>query len=83
MGGLYHANYLLSQRFPRRRRPYFAHAPKVITRGLHHESSLIFKEALTVSSSRRFREMKVGHGDTQMQWLLSHMRVSSIPSWRA
>ncbi|KAL1407040.1 Xanthine phosphoribosyltransferase 1 [Vanrija albida] len=79
MGGLYHANYLLSQRFPRRRRPYFAHSPKVITRGLHHESSLMFKEALTVSSSRRFREMNVGHGDIQMQWLLSQLRVER---WR-
>ncbi|WVW78190.1 hypothetical protein I302_100141 [Kwoniella bestiolae CBS 10118] len=29
VGGLYHANYLLSQRFPRRLRPYFAHVPKV------------------------------------------------------
>ncbi|TXT04980.1 hypothetical protein VHUM_03800 [Vanrija humicola] len=79
MGGLHHANHLLSQRFPRRKRPYFAHSPKVITRGLHHEASLIFKEALTVSSSRRFREMKVGHGDTQMQWLMSHLRVER---WR-
>lgn len=50
VGGLYHANWLLSQRFPRRLRPYFAHVPKVITRGLHHEASLIFKEALFTSS---------------------------------
>jgi 3-O-alpha-D-mannopyranosyl-alpha-D-mannopyranose xylosylphosphotransferase len=76
VGGLYHANYLLSQRFPRRLRPYFAHVPKVITRGLHHEVSLMFREALTTSSSRRFRELHKGEGDIQMQWLLTSLRVS-------
>lgn len=75
VGGLYHANWLLSQRFPRRMRPYFAHVPKVITRGLHHEVSLMFKEALTTSSSRRFRELHKGEGDIQMQWLLTSLRV--------
>nr|XP_018999326.1 uncharacterized protein I203_08102 [Kwoniella mangroviensis CBS 8507]OCF62787.1 hypothetical protein I203_08102 [Kwoniella mangroviensis CBS 8507] len=79
VGGLYHANYLLSQRFPRRLRPYFAHVPKVITRGLHHEASLIFKEALAESSQRRFREMMLGEGDIQMQWLLTSLRVER---WR-
>lgn len=78
-GGLYHANWLLSQRFPKRLRPYFAHVPKVITRGLHHEASLMFSEALTLSSSRQFREMNVGHGDIQMQWLLSSLKVER---WR-
>jgi len=75
VGGLYHANWLLSQRFPRRLRPYFAHVPKVITRGLHHEASLIFKEALFTSSQRRFRELSFGEGDIQMQWLLTSLRV--------
>ncbi|OCF33813.1 hypothetical protein I316_04525 [Kwoniella heveanensis BCC8398] len=79
VGGLYHANYLLSQRFPRRLRPYFAHVPKVITRGLHHEASLMFKEALAQSSQRRFREMSLGEGDVQMQWLLTSLRVER---WR-
>ncbi|WWC86667.1 uncharacterized protein L201_001544 [Kwoniella dendrophila CBS 6074] len=79
VGGLYHANYLLSQRFPRRLRPYFAHVPKVITRGLHHEASLMFREALAESSQRRFREMMLGEGDIQMQWLLTSLRVER---WR-
>ncbi|WVQ79814.1 3-O-alpha-D-mannopyranosyl-alpha-D-mannopyranose xylosylphosphotransferase [Cryptococcus sp. DSM 104549] len=79
IGGLYHANALLSQRFPRRLRPYFAHVPKVITRGLHHEASLMFKEALADSSQRRFRELKMGEGDVQMQWLLTSLRVER---WR-
>ncbi|ORY21754.1 hypothetical protein BCR39DRAFT_553054 [Naematelia encephala] len=79
MGGLYHANWILSKRFPRRLRPYFAHVPKVITRGLHHEASLMFKEDLFVSSQRRFREMTFGEGDIQMQWLLTSLRVER---WR-
>lgn len=76
-GGLFHANYLLSKRYPKRLRPYFAHAPKVITRNMHHEASIIFKDALTRSGARRFREAKVGDGDVQMQWLLTMLRVSS------
>jgi 3-O-alpha-D-mannopyranosyl-alpha-D-mannopyranose xylosylphosphotransferase len=78
-GGLYHANWLLSQRFPRRLRPYFAHVPKVITRGLHHEASLMFEEALTTSSQRKFRELPIGEGDVQMQWLLTALRIER---WR-
>ncbi|RSH79984.1 Xanthine phosphoribosyltransferase 1 [Apiotrichum porosum] len=79
LGGLWHANYLLSQRFPHRLRPYFAHAPKIITRSLHHEASIMFQEALTISGSRRFREVKFGEGDVQMQWLLTALRVER---WR-
>lgn len=78
-GGLYHANWLLSQRFPRRLRPYFAHVPKVITRGLHHEASIMFEDALTTSSQRKFRELPIGEGDVQMQWLLTALRIER---WR-
>ena len=78
-GGLYHANYLLGQRFPKRLRPYFAHVPKVITRGLHHEASIMFEDALSTSAQRKFREMAVGEGDVQMQWLLTSLRIER---WR-
>jgi 3-O-alpha-D-mannopyranosyl-alpha-D-mannopyranose xylosylphosphotransferase len=78
-GGLYHANWLLSQRFPKRLRPYFAHVPKVITRGLHHEASIMFKDALTTSAQRKFRELVDGEGDVHMQWLLMALRIER---WR-
>ena len=78
MGALYHANWLLSRRFPRRLRPYLSHVPKVITRVLHHEASLMFEEALTISSQRKIREMMSGEGDIQMQWLVTSLRVHSI-----
>ncbi len=79
LGGLYHANWLLSQRFPRRMRPYFAHVPKVMTRSLHHETSLMFEHALTMSSQRRFRELVIGEGDVQFQWLSTALKVER---WR-
>lgn len=79
MGGLIHANWMLSQRFPRRKRPYFAHAPKVVTRSMHHEASLMFERALTTSSRRRFRELPIGEGDVQMQWLITQLKVER---WR-
>jgi 3-O-alpha-D-mannopyranosyl-alpha-D-mannopyranose xylosylphosphotransferase len=39
----------------------------------------MFQEALTISGSRRFREVKFGEGDVQMQWLLTALRVER---WR-
>lgn len=79
VGGLYHANWLLSQRFPRRLRPYFAHVPKVITRGLHHEATIMFADAINAAAQRQFRELSIGEGSVQMQWLISSMRVER---WR-
>lgn len=35
----------------------------------------MFAEAITSSTARRFRELNVGHGDVQMQWLLSSLKV--------
>lgn len=80
-GGLYHANYLLSQRFPKRPRAYVAHGPKVMSRNMHHEASIMFKDALTTSSSRRFRELSSGHGDIQIMWLMTSLKVRSRVDW--
>jgi hypothetical protein len=41
---------------------------------------MMFREALTASSQRRFREVVKGEGDIQMQWLLSSLRVSMVTS---
>ena len=76
-GGLWHANWLLSKRFPKRLRPYLPHVPKVVTRGLHHEAALMFKDDLFASTQRRFRESTKGDGDIQLQWLLISLRVSN------
>ena len=74
-GGLWHANYLLSKRYPKRLRPYLPHVPKVVTRSLHHEAGLMFEEHLFNSTQRRFRESTKGAGDIQLQWLLISLRV--------
>ena len=75
-GGLFHANFLLSQRFPKRLRHYAAHVPKVIPREIHHEVSLIFRDALNVSGMKKFREVALGDGDVQSLWLTMHLQVS-------
>lgn len=78
-GGLFHANWLLSQRYPVRQRPFLEHVPKVITQSLQVEATLMFDNATTVSASKRFRELKIGHGDLQTQWLQNALRVER---WR-
>ena len=78
-GGLVNANRLLSQRFPQRLRQYTAHVPKTISREMHHEASLMFRDALTASGVRRFREAAIGQGDVQTLWLTMHLRVER---WR-
>lgn len=80
-GGLWHANYVLSKRFPKRLRPYLPHVPKAVTRGLHHEAALMFEKDLYISTQRQFRESKRGVGDIQMQWLLISLRVSGELNW--
>ncbi|KLT42836.1 hypothetical protein CC85DRAFT_285184 [Cutaneotrichosporon oleaginosum] len=78
-GGLVHANYFLSKRYPRRRRPYILHGPRVMSRNMHHEASIMFKDALTGSSSRRFRELKDGPPDIQIMFLMTALKVER---WR-
>ncbi|ORX35916.1 hypothetical protein BD324DRAFT_629532 [Kockovaella imperatae] len=75
-GGLFHANYLLSQRFPDRSRHYAAHVPKVISREIQNELGIMFKDKLFISGEKRFREMALGDGDIQTLWMNLHLRVS-------
>ena len=88
-GGLFHANWLISQRFPKRLRHYASHVPKVIQKALHHEANLMFPEAFAESGMRRFREKDQGPGDLQSLWLtiwlgvsVSSACLSSIPPQR-
>ena len=39
----------------------------------------MFEDALSTSAQRKFREMAVGEGDVQMQWLLTSLRIER---WR-
>ncbi|KLT40218.1 hypothetical protein CC85DRAFT_322156 [Cutaneotrichosporon oleaginosum] len=78
-GGLTHANHLLSQRYPAMARPHLEHVPKVITQSLQVETTLMFANMSTVSASKRFRELRIGHGDLQSQWLQVALRAER---WR-
>ncbi|BEI87308.1 uncharacterized protein CcaverHIS019_0100260 [Cutaneotrichosporon cavernicola] len=78
-GGLFQANHLLSQRYPVVPRPYLLHVPKVITQSLQVEATLMFSKMSTLSASKRFRELPIGHGDLQSQWLQIALRTER---WR-
>lgn len=79
VGGLLHAAYLLSLRYPGRIRPHLEHMPKTITQSLQIEATLMFSNASRMASSKRFRELPIGHGDIQSQWLQNLLRTER---WR-
>ncbi|RSH78093.1 uncharacterized protein EHS24_002549 [Apiotrichum porosum] len=78
-GGLQHANFLISQRFPSRTRQYMHHLPKSLTRSLMHEAQVMFAKQLTLASTRTFRESRRGVGDIEMAWLVTHLQIER---WR-
>ncbi|BEJ06147.1 hypothetical protein CcaverHIS641_0306690 [Cutaneotrichosporon cavernicola] len=76
--GLVHANHYLSNRFPRRRRPYVLHGPRVMSRTMLDEASIMFADVLKTSSARRFRELKHSP-DIHIMWLMTALKVER---WR-
>ncbi|WVQ83148.1 hypothetical protein IAT38_005286 [Cryptococcus sp. DSM 104549] len=78
-GALQHANQLLSARFSPLRRMYMHHLPKVQSRALLHEASVMWAGELSLAATRGFRESKKGAGDVEMAWLITHLRVER---WR-
>ncbi|WVQ98135.1 hypothetical protein IAU59_005257 [Kwoniella sp. CBS 9459] len=78
-GGLQHAAVLLSRRFPEKKRGYMHHLPKTVSKSILHEASIMFKDELSLASTRGFRESHRGAGDVEMAWLTTHMRIER---WR-
>ncbi|KAJ9102336.1 hypothetical protein QFC21_002736 [Naganishia friedmannii] len=78
-GGLQHANWLISQRFPLRPRNYLNHLPKAIGGPLLQEASIMFASDLNVAAQRHFRESGYGVGDISTAFLTTHMRIER---WR-
>lgn len=78
-GGLQHANLLISQRFPSRKRPYMHHLPKALTRSLVHEATVMFAPSLTDAATRAFRESRRGRADVEMSWLVTNLQIER---WR-
>ncbi|GHJ87518.1 hypothetical protein NliqN6_3920 [Naganishia liquefaciens] len=78
-GGLQHANWLLSQRFPKRPRNYLDHLPKSVNAPMMQEASIAFASHLDDAALRHFRESHRGVGDISMAFLTTHMRIER---WR-
>ena len=80
-GGLHHAAFLLSRRFPtpEKGRMYIHHLPKVLSVSLLDEASILFAESLSLSATRGFRRSKRGLADVEMGWLVSQLRMER---WR-
>ncbi|WWD00665.1 hypothetical protein V866_007600 [Kwoniella sp. B9012] len=78
-GALQHANQLISKRFPARRRMYLHHLPKIQSKHIMNEALTMFREDLSVSTTRTFRESKRGQGDIEMAWLTTNLRIER---WR-
>ncbi|GAA5902129.1 hypothetical protein JCM6882_006708 [Rhodosporidiobolus microsporus] len=60
--GLKHSNWLLDQRFGKRKRPYLAHIAKSISAPVFREAREVFFEAFSSTASARFR----GRGPNQI-----------------
>lgn len=70
-GPLQFSNWLLNQRFGRRKRPYVTHIPKVMCRAHFAEASSIWSKEFLETSEHRFR----GGRDVYTAFLLTHLVV--------
>lgn len=78
-GGLQHANWLLSRRFPSRTRQYINHVPKTLSKPILDEVSIMFARDIATAAARPFRESRHGQGDIEFAFLITHMRIER---WR-
>ncbi|KZT67094.1 hypothetical protein DAEQUDRAFT_729508 [Daedalea quercina L-15889] len=69
------SNWLLSNRFGARARPYVAHEAKAAGLHLLHELSAVWPGAFAASALHRFRETAGGHGDVNTMFLSAHFVV--------
>ena len=79
-GPLQFSNWLLNQRFGRRKHPYVAHIPKVMSRAHFAEASSIWSKEFLDTSEHRFR----GGRDVYSAFLLTHLvveRAREIMLW--
>jgi hypothetical protein len=79
-GPLEYTNWLLNQRFGRRRRPYLAHIPKAMCRAHFAEASSIWSKEFLDTSGHHFRNGR----DVYSAFLLTHLvveRAREIMLW--
>ncbi|KZT09088.1 uncharacterized protein LAESUDRAFT_537492 [Laetiporus sulphureus 93-53] len=68
-------NYLLSQRFGARYRPYVSHEPKTASRALLHEMAVMWPESFAKTATHTFRETERGDGDVYALFMHAHFVV--------
>ncbi|KZT09090.1 uncharacterized protein LAESUDRAFT_722792 [Laetiporus sulphureus 93-53] len=68
-------NYLLSQRFGARYRPYVAHEPKTASRALLQEMAVVWPESFAKTATHTFRETERGDGDVYALFMHAHFVV--------
>lgn len=69
------SNFLLSQRFGARYRPYVAHEAKTASRALLHEMEMMWPGSFARTATHRFRETMAGDGDVNSMFMHSHFVV--------
>ncbi|EPS98660.1 hypothetical protein FOMPIDRAFT_1031336 [Fomitopsis schrenkii] len=69
------SNWLLSNRFGARSRPYVAHEAKPAGMHLLHELYTIWPDAFAASSVHKFRETVSGNGDVNTMFMSAHFVV--------
>ncbi|KAI9064662.1 hypothetical protein FKP32DRAFT_1648980 [Trametes sanguinea] len=69
------SNWLLSNRFGKRRRPYVAHEAKSLSAAIVHELALVWPTEIAATATHRFRETEGGHGDFYLMFVHAHYIV--------
>ncbi|KAI0629884.1 hypothetical protein C8Q77DRAFT_1065020 [Trametes polyzona] len=69
------SNWLLSNRFGRRRRPYVVHEAKAVSFSILQEIALLWPDAIAKSATHAFRETEGGDGDFYQMFVHVHYIV--------
>ncbi|OSD02439.1 hypothetical protein PYCCODRAFT_1467800 [Trametes coccinea BRFM310] len=69
------SNWLLSNRFGRRHRPYVVHEAKAVSAAIVHELGLVWPAEIAETATHRFRETEAGHGDFYLMFMHAHYIV--------
>ncbi|KAI0823219.1 hypothetical protein BC628DRAFT_1325337 [Trametes gibbosa] len=69
------SNWLLSNRFGRRHRPYVVHEAKAVSFALLQEIALVWPDEIAKSATHAFRETEGGDGDFYQMFIFAHFTV--------
>ncbi|KAH9849530.1 hypothetical protein C2E23DRAFT_737200 [Lenzites betulinus] len=69
------SNWLLSNRFGRRQRPYVVHEAKAVSFAILQEIALVWPDEIAKSATHAFRETEGGDGDFYQLFIFAHYLV--------